>query len=253
MNSVNYIGFAKHYFKDMKLSIAINLLQEALSLNRYHNVYYNIDQTYSYEGVDPLYGPLNFNFSLNNDLHYETFLILEKIEQINKILEKFNIKTIQSQPSYYINNESLNSSLKAYFNLPFVEFIGSKESIKIFETIKSDIRFNNYYFDAYPEIKDSQEVIRFCIMRPYIDLMGNQIFGFNDSDFWDTIIEVLSEINITNYDLLPLDKTKKWYIIDNNYMIIEIEKSNFHPLYKTIPLSTLFVRYNDDYLEFLTK
>lgn len=205
MSSINtsYVKFSKCHFNNIKLNIGMNLLNKAISMNRYYNVY-SCNNSVKYEGIDPLYGPNNFvmpeeemvNMDVNL-LHYETFLIFPQLKKINQIMEKFNIRTIQSQPSYYINLNSSTEEFNSYFNVPFVEFIGNYESMNIFETIKRDCRLNDCYFDNivnYSKTTMSLSTIRFCIMRPFINSNGDQINGFDDTDFWNTIIEIISEL-----------------------------------------------------------
>ena len=61
--------------------------------------------------------------------------------------------------------------------------------------MKSDPRlakclFNTFYQENH---KTGEIYIRFCIMRPYIDIDGKPNSGFSDTDFWETICSVCKD------------------------------------------------------------
>lgn len=202
-DSCLYTSYSRHFLKDLPIRLVNLILSEAVKLNRYYNEYNivlitGINKEIK-EGTDPCIGPKDFSIEfLNNspigNISYETYLILPYLTTINNILDKYNIRTIQSQPSYYINLNVLN--FETYFNIPFVEFTGSIDSIEIYKKIQANIKLSKCYFNIYFEKdKTTDDVnIRFCILRPFLDIDGNVNSGFDDTDFWLNIIEVIQEL-----------------------------------------------------------
>jgi len=268
-----YIHWTKQYFYDIKLEIASRLITEAIESNRYYNVYYNINQRCIKEGIDPCIGPTNLDHEFLiteyfGQVSWETILIKDYLDQINMLGEKFGIKTIQSQPSYYVNLNLEPGHFNTYFNLPFVELIGPINWIRIFKQIQSDPRLLECYFDTNFEIPQTEFEenlsIRFCIVRPFVDFEGNQISGFSDIDFFSSIIQVFWDITNSNevdnlYEEIKLDwidpelsKDLEWFVLDeNNTSTISVLSENKYENNLGYPLTILNVRYCPNCLCFI--
>lgn len=266
-----YTQWTRQYFYDLKLNVATQLLSEALKSNRYYNVYSRSNGNYDEEGIDPCLGPKNLDpLKLEtNDMgkvSWETLLIKDKLDKINKLGEKFSIKTIQSQPSYYINLNEESGNFNTYFNIPFVELVGPIQWIKIFKLFQKDTRLSNCYFDINWNINSNtnSNTIRMCIIRPFIDIKGNLLYGFDDSEFFLNISKIFEEITLTNsYEDLYENINSNWLdpdlFVNNDWFILNSSNTNCIQISDNsklennlgFPLTTLNVRYCDNFFCFL--
>jgi hypothetical protein len=192
-----YVYWTRFAVSELPITVASSLLSEAIKTNRYQNTFVKPDGKIVTEGVDTCLGPEDFDPDLLDNspigqIAYETWLILPYLLKINKALEVYNIRTVQSEPVYYIN--SIRTEFKSYFQIPFVDFSGPIEAIGIYKKIQSDSRLSNCYFNTFYTTNSSGEIsIRFFIGRPFIDLDGKPNSGFSDDDFWQTICTIVSE------------------------------------------------------------
>jgi hypothetical protein len=195
-----YVKYTRIEVSSLPIIFSTTLLVDSIEANRYFDEYISLTDELISEGIDPTTGPEDFDMTLLDNtpfdsICYETFLIVDYLIKINESLKVYNIKTIQSQPSYYINMDDPN--FKSYFQIPFVEFSGSVDAIKIYEQIKSDSRLSKCFFNTFYEKDSSDEIIiRFFIGRPYIDLHGSPNSGFSDNDFWEIICTIAEELNL---------------------------------------------------------
>ncbi len=196
-----YVNWSRTRFSNLPLKCATTLLNQAIELGRYESEFKNDQGKLIKEGNDLCIPPRGFDKNLLDNspigpINYETYLILPWLIKINDSLKKHNISTIQSQPAYYVN--LIEPAFKSYFQVPFVEFLGSIDALEIYQKMESDPRlskcyFNTFYQDRYPNRKPGEFRIRFCIMRPFVDLEGNQNSDLDDEDFWTTICDICSE------------------------------------------------------------
>lgn len=256
-----YVSMSRNYICDLKKTDRKKIIREAIKLNRYYKKYIDVSGNEIIEGISIGYVYPEDTRKINSlDIYYhETLLIIDELIELNNLLSKYNISTIQSQPSYYINDKEFSIP---YLQLPFVEIRGDKNTIPIMKEIVNHKSLQNYYFTSYPELKDETPMIRTTIMRPY--LKGNSfieeteirelLYGIYDKDFWNNIICVIREIcekniklqEITSNDT-DLDKSKEWYILNKNGKIHNIiDKNKMNPFVENMPLSVLDVRYGND-------
>jgi len=248
---------------DIKSDICCNLLSEAVKLDRYFYDHYNSNGII--KGIDIIKGPTGFDIKkIDTEKlgieQYETSIIYKYLIKFNKLLEKYNVKTIQSSISYYIDVEDFSPP---YFQIPFIEFVGDKNTILIMKKIVNHDLASSYQSYTFPTFYDNKQVIRTTLLRPYIDSEGNKINDFNDTDFWDNILIIIKSISDENIILQEiscndseLDIDKSWYIIDPDGIVEKIpenEKKLFNPFIQKIPLSTLYVRYENNILSFMKK
>ena len=107
--------------------------------------------------------------------------------------------------------------------------------------------------------------IKLSIARPYLDDHNNCVTEFDDSIFWNTIVQVATDVSNKNMEKenltindSELDIDKDWYIlskfpIDGTTFIKINNKSALNPLVPGVPLSTLDVRYKPDIKLFKTR
>jgi hypothetical protein len=195
-----YIYYIRIRFSDIPKLFASTLLADSVKTNRYHNEFINLADEIVSEGIDSVTGPKDFDMDLIDNspfgsIFYETFLILHHLIKINESLKIYNIKTIQSQPAYYTN--MIDPKFKSYFQIPFIEFSGSVDAIKIFNQIKLDSRLSKCFFDIHYDQDSLDRIrIRFFIGRPYIDIYGRPNSGFSDDDFWEILCTIAEELNL---------------------------------------------------------
>jgi hypothetical protein len=95
------------------------------------------------------------------------------------------------------SNNLINSypNFESYFQLPFVDFSGPIDALKIFKKMELDFRLSNCFFNTFYTTNKETGVIRirFCIMRPFVDINGQTNSGFSDEDFWQTICDICKE------------------------------------------------------------
>lgn len=261
-----YVQYTRLDISTLKLNISNIFIKQSIDMSRYEHVYFDHVNIKQQEGIDLVFGPVGFDvddfLSQKKQPHvpmdgYETSLIYDELATINKLLKKYNIHTIQSQPSYFVDNSNMGHP---YLQSPFVEFEGTVNTIPILKKIINHPLLSKCLTFTFPE---KNSVLRTSILRPYIDDFGNKINDVNDSDFWNNIVKVCQELhdenivlhNITSNDS-DLDRTKDWYILDENSHIIKISDSNkekFNPIHPLIPLSLLDVRYNKFHFAFMNK
>lgn len=260
-----YTLYSKLETSKIKLNILNELMSQALKTNRFFHTYTDMNGNNLYEGIDIIKGPNGFNIKKIDTENlgieqYETSIIYKYLIEFNNLLKKHNVRTIQSSISYYLDDEKISLS---YFQVPFIEFIGHKNTIPIMKKIINHSLASTYLSFTIPNIYKDNQVIRTTLLRPYVDFNGNKINDFDDTDFWDTILIIIKSIsdenitlqNITSNDL-ELDNNKPWFIIDpygNIEQIHEDDKNKFNPFFQKIPLSTLDVRYNNNTESFMKK
>ena len=259
-----YVSMSRLNIENIKESYKEKLIEEAILLNRYYEKKYT--DSYKNNTIEKGIAPEQIIDNIKeNDLDvdsYETILIIDELIELNKLLNKFNIFTIQSQPSYYINDETFS---RPYFQLPFVEFRGNINTIPIMKEIVNHKLLQNYYFTSYPELIDDTPMIRTTVMRPYLSgnyFSKNQeeedkkklLYGIYDKDFWNNLICAIREIcskNIVLQEFISndtdLDTSKDWYILNTKGKLYKIfDKYEMNPFIEDMPLSVLDVRYGND-------
>jgi len=260
-----YASMSRLYIDDINIRYQIELIKEAKKLNRYYKKYFLECGKEETEGTSiSFFYPKEKREKDNNlDIYYhETLLIIDELIELNNLLSKYKISTIQSQPSYYINDETFS---RPYFQLPYVEFIGDKNTIPIMKEIVNHKLLQNYYFTSYPELIDDTPMIRTTVMRPYLSgnyFSKNQeeedkkklLYGIYDKDFWNNLICAIREIcskNIVLQEFISndtdLDTSKDWYILNTKGKLYKIfDKYEMNPFIEDMPLSVLDVRYGND-------
>jgi len=253
-----YVEYTRMDASQLKALVLINLIQESINLNRYYHAYYDHNNILQKSGIHSAIGPDGFNMD-NFDVknvgidQYESTLIYDELVEINRLTAPMGLKTVQSGVSYW---DSDIQFVKPYFQLPWVEFEGRKEAIPLLKMIINHPLANNYMSFTFSEFN---EIVRTCILRPYIDDDGNQINGINDSEFWSNIIKILKDLNnVPTFDISKndpeLDYAKDWYILDRNGEIVLVtNKDSLNPYNTDIPLSKLDVRYEKNHLSFMKK
>lgn len=191
---------------------------------------------------------------------FESLLIINELYTLNALLKKYNIATIQSQPSYYVNECSF---APPYLNLPYVEFVGSRDAIPIFKMIVDHDLMKHYFASSFSEIdtETKRAQIRLTIMRPYFDKDNRLVSGFDDKEFWGNVVNVVKDISDRNIPLVEfntndpdLDEDKDWYMINPNGEAEKIQdKHAMNKYVDDMPLSTLNVRYGPNYMLFMYK
>ena len=244
----------------LKANILVNLIQDSIRLNRYYHSYYDHQGKFQKEGIHSAIGPEGFNMQdfdtqrLGID-QYESTIIYDDLIEINRLLEPLDLKTVQSGISYWESDVEFSDP---YFQLPWIEFIGKKETIPILKMIVNHPLANHYLSSTFTETDGR---IRTCLLRNYIDDEGNQINGIDDSEFWQSIKTIITDVtrqpkpvfDITKNDP-ELDISKEWFILNPHGKIVKIEnKSILNPFNLSIPLSTLNVRYQNDKYSFMIK
>lgn len=227
-----------------------SLVEQALHMNRYYYKYYNKYGILTVEGVDPADSiPMGTIIPEEySEIGYETTLILNYLIEINNLLKKYNMKSDQSQPSYYVNDFSFS---QPYLQLPFVLFICGLDAFPIIEKFVYHPLIENYYIFIDTYESDVLGYI-FVIMRPYIQ-KGELIVTFDDGKFWNDIITIAKEVNAENIQLKALtendprlNKSKHWNIIGPNKTVMTIANKDKPNPYSKIPLSILDVRYDNN-------
>jgi len=195
-----YPGFSRVKVSELPVKLAATMLSDAINLDRYYNEFININGQVVSEGANSCKGPEGFDQSVLDDspigsISYETHLILPWLSRMNESLSTHNIRTVQSQPAYY-NNE-MDPSFESYFQIPFVDFEGTVDSIKIFRQMETDERLSNCFFDIfYTECKKTKQIkIRFCIMRPFVNFAGEFVSEFSDRNFWKLVCSVCEDLS----------------------------------------------------------
>jgi len=129
----------------------------------------------------------------------------------------------------------------------------------------SNDKFKQCHISTLPDYneKEKKTYFRTCILRPFFNNDNTLICGFDDNDFWNSVISSINELpmDIINYDDSKndptLDNTKKWYTLRvgekyNDGTIVNIPDENKQALFKhqykdmTVPLTSLTVRYAED-------
>ena len=244
-----YTTFSRIETQVLKSNISVDLINQAIKSNRYYHYYKDLNGNVQEEGIDSASGPKGFNMK-NFDKkgididQFESTYIIDYLVTINKLLEKYNIKTVQSGIAYYNDVDFFS---EPYLQLPFVEFSGDKNAIPVMKKIIKHPLFQNYYSSSYCEYHN---IMRLAVLRPYIDSNGNKITEFDDTSFWNNIVYVIQQINTENIPFIEitnndkeLDKTKNWYILNQYGDITKISNKNKFNPFTNVPLSTLNVRY----------
>ena len=258
-----YTSYVRQDIAELSLQVSNSLVSEAIQNNRYFHTYYDKNGFLLTEGVDPSSGPKEFdvnNFDTENIgvNQYESSLIYSYLVQINNLIKKYNVTTVQSEPSYYIDDITFEDP---YLQVPFIEFLTNKNSIPILKRIVNHHLISYYLTITSHQVYSEKEMFRLIIFKPYVDQFGGQISSFDDSLFWNNIVNALKDIHdeniiideITENDP-DLDKAQSWYIRDDKNNIVEIvNKNEFNPYFPTLPLSTLDVRYNNSLNMFFCK
>lgn len=250
-----YTNYVRQYIAELSLKVSNSLIHEAIQQNKYFRTYYDKNSVLLTEGIDPSSGPKEFdvnNFDTENIgvNQYESSLIYNYLVQINNLIKKYNITTIQSEPSYYIDDITFE---EPYLQLPFIEFLAYKNSIPVLKRIVGHPLVSSYLTITSHQVYHEKEMLRLIIFKPYVDQFGGQISSFDDSLFWNNIVNTLKDIHDENIVIneitvndQDLDKTQPWFIRDDKNNIVEIvNKNQFNPYFPTLPLSTLDIRYNN--------
>jgi len=208
--------------------------------------------TKTQKGIDPMDGPKGFDVKLldikefGGEISYETYTIVKYLQQINQLLQPYKIHTIQSQPSWLIDD--------SYFQIPFIEFEGNPNSVQIFREMYDML--DNCLSNTNISKNAGKSVVRFCILRPFIrDYKLNS--DFLDTDFWEKIVDMCDKINKKNIYLTQefienkwiddmIDTTKDIYLLstDKRNKIIQLHPrySHYNPWYRDVPLSIIYCR-----------
>jgi hypothetical protein len=252
-----YTTMSRHYIQQIPTRVARDYIKQAIDMNRYHRNFYDNHNNLVTEGIHGAIGPDNFNIEDYDTMklgidQYESIYIYDVLVRLNKLLEKYNVKTVQSGIAYYTEDVTFSP---AFIQLPFIEFSGSKDTIPIMKAIVNHELMKGYYTMSFTEENSrDKSVIRTTVMRPYLDSNKDWIPEFDDTEFWKNIEMVVEDINSKDIILPPntmndveLDKTKDWFILDSNGDFLQIDdKDSFNPIVEEIPLSTLDVRYDRD-------
>lgn len=257
-----YVQFSRLRIANIKDDDAAikKLINDALKMNRYIYNFYDLYGKVCELGIDPgrnldddkTADPRNIGIE-----GYESSLIREILYELNDLLTKYKIITVQSQPSYYINHFSSSP----YLQLPYVEFSGDKNTIPVLKAIVNYPTLRNYYAMSFSEIYKNVGTVRLTIMRPYVNDDNKILFNFDDSEFWRIVVDAVK--NISNLDIKlsdfisndpELDMKLNWYILDDRGHVKKIQdKSKMNPYVNGMPLSTLNVRYGPDKKLFMRK
>ena len=265
-NYLLYIDFVRLEINKIPIDIAMNLINQSVRLNRYYHSYSD-DKKMITEGISPRTGPIGFNIKEIDTRNYgidqyESVLIYPILVKLNDLLAKYNVSTIQSGVAYYCDDIEFYDLAKQlpFLQLPFIEFIGNRNTIPIMKKIVNHPLLAKYYTTSnYDIFSDGSLHMRTCIIRPYLSepiagqQLQEQVFDFDDTEFWADIQTAVKDVSDENIKLTEittndpeLDRSKKWYILNKQGQIIDIyerNKEKFNPLNKQMPLSTLDVRY----------
>ena len=262
-----YIWHTRLEESSLKANVSTELRKQSIDNNRFYHTYYDHTNTLQKEGIHSAMGPDGFNMNefveskddpkLDID-QYESILIYDWLQKINRNLNKYNIETIQSGISYW--NSDIEFPEEPYFQQPWIEFSGDKNSIPILKRIINHPLASTYLSFTF-NYESSGEKLRTSLIRPYIDSSGNKINDINDDGFWSALLTISNELSEENIHLgdfnkndTELDRTKEWYIINESGGTHKIEdKDKFNPFFPSIPLSTLDVRYNNGIRLFMKK
>ena len=200
------------------------------------------------------------------DMYYETFVILDQLIDLNLVLKPLGIRTVQSQPSWYINDK--DPRFGCYMQSPYVEFNGARNSTVIAyfkKLLLHPLLRGMYVFANYAQKNrrgvdeaDPYNQVSVTVMKPYLN-GERKVDGvtFDDTDFWKNILMAVTETTTEKetefgqFDMTKndpdLDKGKKWYAVmyDSNDEIVEItDKESLRK--DGYPYTALDVRYIND-------
>lgn len=266
------MGFTGQDMEHLSLRDQKYIIDESFRLNRYFHRYYDVNNILTTEGSNVAFGPGGEKdpFKIGDYVEtvevevdmYESFLIYDYLVRINKNLDKFGIKTVQSQISYYSKDVEFSSPND--FQTPFLSFEGNTESISILKKmmlhpLAKDLLFFSHYDMRFEPSHDMSHKTYIAFAKRIFNTEGKFIFTFDDTDFWTTM-ETIShdmrqhEVSVFIGNDPDLDYSKDWYVIDDDATVVKIEdKTKAHPYSKNnLPLTTLNVRYVDDLTEFTT-
>ena len=263
-------GFTEQYMDQLSLKDQKYIIDESFRLNRYFHQYYNVDNILTAEGTHVAYGPVGQQekFNIKNYVEivevdvdmYESWLIYEYLVRINKNLDRFGIKTVQSQISYY--SKDIEFSSPNHFQTPFLSFEGNTESISILtqmmlHPLARDLLFFSHYDTRYDPSFELSHNTYITFAKRIFNTGGKFIFTFDDTDFWTTMETIsedmkLQEVSVFTGNDPDLDYSKDWYVINDDAEVVRIEdKTKAHPFsLNNLPLTKLNVRYVDNITEF---
>ena len=193
-------AISRHPVEDIQQineEVTKDLIAQSKKLNRYW-IYVNGQS----EGVHSALGPDSFNmekFRESNNVaididQYESIFIWRKLEEMNVIMSKNKIRTIQSGIAYYECDDTFS---KPYFQLPHIEFIAPIKKWPLVKMILDNAKKYDYLVSSYIEtmsyaINDYPQ-IRFHIARPYVKTR-ELIKILDDTDFFNNVIEILKRV-----------------------------------------------------------
>jgi hypothetical protein len=273
---------SKHDFEALCLfDFWSKCVETARILNRFYICIGEGEGEEKTEGTHSACGPPNYDIEIdfldNQDPHtlikvdmFESTLIYQYLVRLNAILKEINISTIQSGPAYYENDLTFIGN-PCYLQNPWIEFIGDLSSIAFFKLLVKhpDIQEfmittsqeSSYNIPKMEEEGDDRKIIKCAFIRPYFNQNGEVIATFDDTLFWETIIRCVEETKKMSleskdvFDVLrndpELDKDRDWFVYNKDRFTIKIEdKENVNPL-NGFPLTTLEVRYDQDFPSFI--
>ncbi len=262
------------------LLIQSYVMLESIRYNRFFHRYHDFDGELKSEGIDPAWGPggeeHRFEISeyvknpiIDVDM-YESFIIYDYLVKINNYLNKFGIKSCQSQISYYCKDILFFD--KNYLQNPFISYSGPIESIPIMKKmmehpLAKDLLFYSHYRGgdellSASGLSEYNKSVYITFARPFFDQEDKFIFIFDDREFWIKMLQIAFDMDSTysSVESRPpmfvgndpdLDMSKDWYVVNDQRQVVKIEdKTRPNPYSIGLPLTTLNVRYEPDLLAF---
>jgi hypothetical protein len=278
-----YIQYSREHVDDMMKGIkggegvikkkVEHLIDDAKKRKRYYIVKI-IDGKKTVDGYDTVYGEWENRLDdfekykkvlgmpdPTNNFGYETTLIWKYLKEMNNTID--GIKTIQSQPAYYLDyrpDDPDDIYKMPYFQVPFVEFQTEQSYWLIAKWITEEL-YKKYGYSStsyYQKKSDGVTMLRFCIFSSYYDKNDNLKNTIDDSDFFGNIVECLKnakkeidgkKIKIEESLYNDLDLSKPWYYFSKNEMmyVLKVKDPQSGILYvhqeTNAPFTSMNVRY----------
>lgn len=242
-----YTCESRVYKSELSLIEYLKMLSQSITLNKF----YRKTKTFV-EGIHSVYGLDNFDMKTFDNKGilidmFESTYIIDYLFEINNCLNPYGVKTIQSGIAYYEDDYTFSDE---YFQKPFIEFVGSINSIHILIYLMKHANFKEYnkYTFTQRHNNDTQSIdYRLCIMKPYKDSI--YVYIFNDEDFWENICTTINETDmscVNEKSYLNLKRDKDFYILDCKGNIIKLDKMTIYNPYTHALLTELDVRYDDN-------